>query len=229
MDLSSAADNIEMCREEDQRAREQSVSGHAVVLKYIRARRIWDLWSNRVVPTWMVSTIPDARHGACLGRDHGFFAVSHAWVADNDRQLVDTAINSHPWPVPIPSDTTLERVRTKLLHHTSLEAQYAWLDVLCLRQEGREEDETVRKREWKSDIPTIGAIYRAAKSVVYYYSGLGRPFRIKNLRSKQHWLKRAWCHKSCHVTQVNPTVRRQQHRVQVIIREKPVGELMTKE
>ncbi len=37
-------------------------------------------------------------------------------------------------PVPIPQDTSLDLIRIEMLN---LGAEYAWLDVLCLRQEGR--------------------------------------------------------------------------------------------
>ncbi len=54
-------------------------------------------------------------------------------------------------------------------------AEYAWLDVLCLRQAGgRRED--LRAEEWKVDVPTIGRVYRDIDPIVYYFSGLGRPF-----------------------------------------------------
>ena len=39
------------------------------------------------------------------------WAVSHAWMAEENRQSVETIINNFEWPVPIPRDTTLEHVR----------------------------------------------------------------------------------------------------------------------
>lgn len=63
---------------------------------------------------------------------------------------------------------------------------------VCARREGKKEREPVRKEEWKLDVPTIGFTYAAARSVVYYYSGLGLPFQISNLQSPTHWLNRAW-------------------------------------
>jgi hypothetical protein len=41
-------------------------------------------------------------------------------------------------------------------------------------------------------VPTIGGIYERAPGVLYYYSGLGRPFLLKNLDSPRHWINRAW-------------------------------------
>ena len=105
------------------------------------------------------------------------------------RHNIDTPINGYKWPVPIPIDTTLEHVRVELLN---LGAVYIWVDVLCLRQVGSTENERLRLEEWKLDIPTIGNIYRECLKTVYYYSGLGRPFRIGDLTSKRHWINRAW-------------------------------------
>ena len=42
-----------------------------------------------------------------------------------------TDVNAREWPVPLPHDVTLEDVRNQLL---DLEAEFVWLDVLCLRQ-----------------------------------------------------------------------------------------------
>ncbi len=57
--------------------------------------------------------------------------------------------------VPIPKDANLDLIRIEMLN---LGAEYAWLDVLCLRQlGGRGED--LRKEEWKLDVPTIGHVY----------------------------------------------------------------------
>lgn len=195
-----AIKDIEECSEDDSLVRGPQAfqdENDMILYKYMRPRRVWDLWSNRVVPIWMA--IPgkwvSGQHRKEVteaGDGRGYFAVSHAWLDENKRQGVSTPINSYAWPVPIPSDTTLERIRTELLHHTSMDRQCVWLDVLCLRQQGKEEDEPTRKEEWKLDIPTIGASYEAVDDVVYYYSGLGRPFQIGDLASRRHWLNRAW-------------------------------------
>lgn len=191
----SAIDEIHKFSVEIDEARQSALKDDVIKDMYVIPRRIWDLWSNRVVPTWMVCTAASVSDGLAdiVGlRTVGFFAVSHAWLDEHDRQAVNTPINGGEWPVPIPKATTLERVRTELLHYTSSCGQYAWLDVLCLRQKGKEEDESKRKEEWKLDIPTIGAIYLQAPTAVCYYSGLGLPFRTDNLDSPRHWLNRAW-------------------------------------
>ena len=98
----------------------------------------------------------------------------------------------------IPGDIRGEMIR--------LELRYAWLDVLCLRQQvqpalGRdlaipaneevmERWEQRRLEEWK---PTIGAIYSYAEGqTVIFMSGCGRPFRAGGWASERHWLRRAW-------------------------------------
>ncbi|KAK0477455.1 hypothetical protein IW261DRAFT_1487664 [Armillaria novae-zelandiae] len=89
-------------------------------------RRLWDLYSNRVVPQWIA---PESRWKAP-------WAISHAWMNIKDR--ID--------------DTDLDLVRIEMLN---LGAEYVWLDVLCLRQKGgRGED--IRGEEWRLDVPTIG-------------------------------------------------------------------------
>ena len=155
-------------------------------------RRVWDLFANRVVPYYVVS-----QSGARGQHPHGdagaqIVGVSHSWARPDERTDVLTPINAREWPVPIPADTTLERVRIELLN---LGLEYAWLDVLCLRQASADAlGETLRADEWRLDVPTIGNVYRAARAraVVRYYSGLGRPFRIGDMRDERHWLNRAW-------------------------------------
>ncbi|SJL16947.1 uncharacterized protein ARMOST_20483 [Armillaria ostoyae] len=66
-------------------------------------------------------------------------------------------------------------IRIEMLN---LGAEYAWLDVLCLRQEGGLRED-LRVQEWKLDVPTIGWVYMHEKPVVCYFCGLGRPLRLK--------------------------------------------------
>ncbi|KAK0211928.1 hypothetical protein IW262DRAFT_1280238 [Armillaria fumosa] len=117
--------------------------------------------------------------------------ISHAWVDEKDRVDVWTPINGREWPVPIPKDADLNLIRIEMLN---LAAQYAWLDVLCLRQkeEGGPREE-LRMEEWRLDVPTIGSVYQQQK-VMIYLNGLGRPWRLKDgdLDSDRSWFKRAW-------------------------------------
>ncbi|PBK59110.1 hypothetical protein ARMSODRAFT_808276 [Armillaria solidipes] len=141
----------------------------------IRCWRVWDLYANRVVPSWATKKTP-------LG-------ISHTWMDKRDRVDVWTPINRREWPVPIPKDANLDLIRIEMLN---LGAEYAWLDVLCLRQEGGIRED-LRVPEWKIDVPTIGWVYRN-KAVVCYFCGLGRPLRLEPgyFGSDRCWFKRAW-------------------------------------
>ncbi|KAK0456959.1 hypothetical protein EV421DRAFT_104003 [Armillaria borealis] len=137
-------------------------------------RRVWDLFSNRVVPWWVARRTP--------------WGISHAWLDKSRRKNVLTPINGCQWPVPIPEDANLDLFRIEMLN---LGAEYAWLDVLCLRQEGGQ-NEDLRAREWMLDVPTIGNAYVLEK-VVCYFNGLGRPLeRGFDSDSDRSWFKRTW-------------------------------------
>ncbi|KAK0480980.1 hypothetical protein EDD18DRAFT_1295073 [Armillaria luteobubalina] len=116
-------------------------------------------------------------------------AISHAWVDEKDRTAVWTPINGYEWPVPIPKDTDLNLIRIEMLN---LGLEYAWLDVLCLRQVGGGRED-LRTEEWKLDVPTIGRVY-GDLSAVCYLTGLGRPLTLKegDLESDRSWFRRAW-------------------------------------
>ncbi len=90
--------------------------------------------------------------------------------------------------MPIPEDANLDLVRIEMLN---LGAEYAWLDVLCLRQKGGQ-NEDLRAGEWMLDVPNIGNAY-AMGPVVCYFNGLGWPlehgFDSDGVRS---WFKRTW-------------------------------------
>ncbi len=153
---------------------------------YEPPRRLWDLVSNWVVLWW------------CLGirtichRALSFRPISHAWVDEKDRAVAWTLINGYEWPAPMPKDANLKLIRIEMLN---LGAQYTWLDILCLRQEGGP-GEHMRTKEWELDVPTIGALYNGCtiNEVVCYLSGLGRPLSLKegDLDSDRSWFRRAW-------------------------------------
>ncbi len=161
---------------QDQEEREEAVVGNQIVNPQLPPRRVWDLYSNRVVPWWW------SRDADGWPRP-----ISHAWM--DDRVDVWTPINGHEWPVPIPKDASLHLIRIEMLN---LGVEYAWLDVLCLRQKGGLKED-LRTEEWKLDVPTIGYIYQGV-TVVCYLSGLGLPLSIKagDLESERSWFRRAW-------------------------------------
>ncbi|KAK0214206.1 hypothetical protein IW262DRAFT_305967 [Armillaria fumosa] len=154
-------------------------------------RRVWDLHANRVVPYWVANELP--------------LPISHAWVADPDLKREMTPINGYQWPVPIPKEADLDLIRIEMLN---LGAEYVWLDVLCLRQEGQGEDprgnlsqkewdlrEALRKEEWKVDVPAIGWLYAWTNHVVCYLSGMGLPLSFKtasDFEDDRCWFNRAW-------------------------------------
>ncbi len=90
----------------------------------------------------------------------------------------------------MPKDANLDLIRIEMLN---LGAEYAWLDVLCLRQEGGK-NEHLRLEEWKLDVPTIGSVYEMAEQVVCYFNGLGRPLdlTLDDFDSDRCWFRRAW-------------------------------------
>ncbi|KAF8429071.1 hypothetical protein EV426DRAFT_557365 [Tirmania nivea] len=160
-------------------------------------RRVWDVRSNRVIPFSLltISTIqrdPDSRAWEVTFTDQNqdppeFWALSHSWTSN--RECMMTPANRWQWPVALPHEVPIDRVRRELLRFG---AKYVWLDVLCLRQPGELVDEETRQREWKLDVPTIGNIYRIATTIVRYFNGLGRKFSPDNWDDSRHWLQRAW-------------------------------------
>ncbi|KAK0245483.1 hypothetical protein EDD85DRAFT_943910 [Armillaria nabsnona] len=168
----------------DQR-RNALVGSRIVKVDTVKPRRVWDLYSNRVIPWW-----------SC---QKGFPPISHAWVDEADRVDVWTPINGYEWPVPIPKGANLDLIRIEMLN---LGLEYTWLDVLCLRQRGGPRED-LRVEEWKLDVPTIGAIYKHM-TVVWYLSGLGLPLSLKegDLESDQCWFRRAWTVQEVGVTRM---------------------------
>ncbi|KAK0449094.1 uncharacterized protein EV420DRAFT_1312947 [Desarmillaria tabescens] len=171
-------DELHRCEEEDQEKRQRALKGNQIVNPKLPPRRVWDLYSNRVVPYWVAQNWPKP--------------ISHAWMDEKDRIDMWTPINGKEWPVPIPKDADLHLIRIEMLN---LGLEYTWLDVLCLRQiqkDGLRED--LRVEEWRLDVPTIGYVYDWAYQVVIYLSGLGQPLSLKegDLNSDRSWFRRAW-------------------------------------
>ena len=174
-------------KQSDIKLRSEAMNGDRIVDSKIPPRRVWDLYSNRVLPFYAIASddpsfIPP-----------NVWAVSHSWVADGELAKVATPINNFEWPVPIPKAASIENIRIELLN---LGAEYVFLDVLCLRQGGVAEDDYQRKREWKLDVPTIGHIYQHTprQTTITYFNGLGLPYRVSQsvLQSDRHWLRRVW-------------------------------------
>ncbi len=179
-DWSAIRDALRRFEEEDRERRQKAFVGNRIQVfdeVALPPRRVWDLYSNRVVPWWTQIYQPQP--------------ISHAWVDAKDRVDVWTPINGYKWPVPIPKDTSLDLVRIEMLN-INLGAECMWLDVLCLRQVGGPEED-LRAEEWKLDVPTIGHLYDGA-DVVIYLGGLGRPLTLNDgdLDNDRCWFRRAW-------------------------------------
>ena len=196
----------------DREMRRSAMDGDRIVDTKLPPRRIWDLYSNRVLPYYVLDvsdpkTIPG-----------NVWAVSHSWLAPGGRAHGMTPINRCEWPVPIPVSVDLNDVRIELLN---LGAEYVFLDVLCLRQKidptatqhphlaqyipnsvfqqagaNIDQNDYLRRREWRLDVPTIGRIYRhvLSQTTITYFNGLGLPFSTspEATNSDTHWFKRVW-------------------------------------
>ncbi|KAK0473027.1 hypothetical protein IW261DRAFT_1343009 [Armillaria novae-zelandiae] len=148
---------------EDEKKRREALIGDRIVRPQFPPRHVWDLYSN--------------------------WPISHAWVDKKDRTAVWMPINGYEWPVPIPKDADLNLIHIEMLN---LGAEYMWLDVLGLRQEGRPRED-LHVEEWRLDVPIIGAVYFDV-DVVFYLSGLGRPLMLNegDLDSDRSWFRCAW-------------------------------------
>ncbi|PBK58791.1 hypothetical protein ARMSODRAFT_1027958 [Armillaria solidipes] len=131
--------------DKDREMRRNVLVDGKITTAIVPPRRVWDLYANRVVPYWVALR---------LGRER-WYGISHAWVGDEDRMSIMTPINGNEWPMPMPKDGSLDLVCIEMLN---IGVEYAWLDILCLRQEGGH-SEHLCMEEWKLDVPTIGAMY----------------------------------------------------------------------
>ncbi len=176
-DIHTIEHNLRTREKEDTEMRQTVLSYDRITRRDVPPRRVWDLYANRVVPFWVAGRTP--------------WGISHAWVDEKDRANVMTPINGYDWPVPMPKDADLDLIRIEILNLRAEE--YAWLDVLCLRQEGGM-GEHLRKDEWKLDVPTIGSVYALTPHVVCYFNGLGRPLDLAQMdfKSDRCWFRRAW-------------------------------------
>ncbi|KAK0431336.1 hypothetical protein EV421DRAFT_1911985 [Armillaria borealis] len=150
----------------DRQMRQDVLVNNKIISRLLPPRRVWDLYSNRVVPWWVARQYPSA--------------ISHAWMEKEDRMDVQTPINGYEWPVPMPKDANLDLIRIEMLN----------LGAEC---PGQRDD--LHLDEWKLDVPTIGRVYRMAHGrLVCYFSGLGRPLSMKvgDFESDTCWFRRAW-------------------------------------
>ncbi|KIP08604.1 hypothetical protein PHLGIDRAFT_12500 [Phlebiopsis gigantea 11061_1 CR5-6] len=175
-------------KEEDALLRKSAVDGDCIINPRIPPRRIWDLFSNRVLP---FHVLPVSSPSSIPGN---VWAVSHSWKAREERNYMSTSINGYAWAVPLPVKTDLHNLRIELLN---LGAEYVFLDVLCLRQRDQSGKEFRRRKEWRLDVPTIGYIYQHPRITVIYFNGLGEEFKLipdleGGFDNQHHWFQRVW-------------------------------------
>ena len=188
-DFTRTLEKIKARQDKVQRRWADAIQGSCIQDCEIPPRRVWDLRSNRVLPFYVLPPPEDDYFDV----PENLWTLSHSWVDERERAGVWTTINGRQWPVPVPCQTTLDHVRIELLN---MGAEYVWLDVLCLRQEGGV-DEKLRLEEWKLDVPTIGRIFHAIpnfRPCITYFNGLGLPLdtSITTCQSIRHWSKRVW-------------------------------------
>ena len=193
LDFTTVEQQMTGRRAEDDEIRRNAVDRSCITNSRIPPRRVWDLFSNRVLP---FSALPRGKAQRDASKiPQNVWPVSHSWVdrADQGDSPIWTKINGAEWPVTIPNKTTLNHIRIELLN---MGAEYVWLDVLCLRMGGLAEKESLRREEWRVDIPTLGYIYSensgSRRPCVTYFNGLGLPLDTSptTLQSRRHWLKR---------------------------------------
>ncbi|KAK0457325.1 uncharacterized protein EV420DRAFT_520690 [Desarmillaria tabescens] len=174
-DLTTIENHLRTCEARDREMRQDVLANNRIITTMMPPRRVWHLYSNRVVPWWIAHQWPRA--------------ISHAWMEEKDCADVQTPINGYRWSVSIPKGVNLNLIRIEMLN---LGAEYVWLDVLCLRQAGGWRED-LRVEEWKVDVPTIGWVYRS-KTAACYFNGLGRPLSMNtcSFESDRSWFRRAW-------------------------------------
>ncbi|KAH6901489.1 hypothetical protein BKA70DRAFT_1308808 [Coprinopsis sp. MPI-PUGE-AT-0042] len=209
-------------QEEWDGCRESLVKSGIIVSSRLPPRRMWDLYSNRVIHASLTmsrsTSEEDPAHESCIPGEksvcepRSFYAVSHSWVDERERQWVLSKVNRGEWRVPLPRDVSLEQVRVEILNlifqrrqaqrqtlalfllsAQAPPAAYAWMDLLCLRQRDKEaQGDYLRPQEHSIDVPTIGYVYQRCQAVVQYFCGLGRALVYGNEEGERHWLNRAW-------------------------------------
>ncbi|KAK0499238.1 hypothetical protein EDD18DRAFT_1103658 [Armillaria luteobubalina] len=173
-DIAKIEDALRTAEECDRKMWREVLVNDRITTWCVRPRRMWDLFANRVVPDWIV----------CEARQVGIMLIGNiACMGGQDRVHVYamTPINGYEWPVPVPKDANLDHIHIEMLNNR---VEHAWLDVLCLQQEGGI-SEHLRLEEWKLDVPTIGEVYASPASVPLHLTP-------DYFESDQCWFRRVW-------------------------------------
>ncbi|KAF8446950.1 hypothetical protein BGX38DRAFT_615525 [Terfezia claveryi] len=181
-----------------------------------RTRGVTQLTSSSFIPQSLANSLRDS-----LGL--GYVAISHSWASDLQMKISPVNAQQWPIPLPAGVTLETIRDELLSLHGkriqqttrfipTQYRFDYCWLDILCLRQawydnagrlltwvpgltqQNYKAQERKRLFEWKTDVPTIGGIYRQANQVYVYLNGIGKPCSgdEKVWRDSNHWTRRAW-------------------------------------
>jgi len=172
-------------------------------------RRLWDLKMNRVVPWYLVDN-PDAK------APPPFIAISHSWVDEKDLVFVETPVNCYAWPVPLPSGTGLQAIRTEV-SNAFPGLRYCWLDVLCLRQQAKSCIQP-RGRVWSTETSPLLNYRPGIPHANFKYGSVSHPSELtaifNAMPAAQQLLLEALCLKrDCHSTSDN--LRRVEHHIDV--------------
>ncbi|KAK0476925.1 hypothetical protein EDD18DRAFT_1381334 [Armillaria luteobubalina] len=81
-DWSIIQDVLWRWRDEDDKKRQKALVGNRIVNPTLPPRRVWDLYSNRVVPWWLMPTDPVYILGGWPR------PISHAWMDEKDRTIL---------------------------------------------------------------------------------------------------------------------------------------------
>lgn len=81
----------EVCKweKEDREKRQKALVNNQIINPDLPPRRVWDLYSNRVVPVWIMNINPDVESRQCPD------PISHAWVDEKDRVDMWLPINRY--------------------------------------------------------------------------------------------------------------------------------------
>ena len=187
-DFSDIIKQMSDAQHEDNQLHQDAIYGISIRNSRLPLQRVWDLFSNRVLPFYVIRTSSQSNPSVI---PDNLWRVSYSWVDESDRHDIQTRINGGHWPVPLPRATMLDHVHVELLN---MGAEYVWLDILCLRQRGGD-DKTLRKLEWELDIPTIGSVYVGdGRPCIMYFNGLGLLLDTSPdvTQSHRHWFNRVW-------------------------------------
>ncbi len=110
---SDMQNELSRCERKDKKQRENTLVENWIDWPYLQPRRVWDLYSNRVMPSWIIDKLSISLFSNGTAK---LLPISHAWVNEKNHMDVWTSINGREWPVPIPKGASLELIRIEMLN-----------------------------------------------------------------------------------------------------------------